>query len=82
MFLHEPNSRYLLFFHYRSTSFTHVKDPATMGLGGKRDSCYDLAKGVDSPKGTALGAHEPTKKVRSSSVDEKEEGECLSIYTN
>ena len=46
-----------------------------MGLGGKRDSCYDLATSAESPKGTALGAQEPNKKVRSSSVDEKEEGE-------
>jgi len=66
----------------RSTSFTHVKDPITMGLGGKRDSCYDLATSAESPKGTALGAQEPNKKVRSSSVDEKEEDGRMYEYTS
>ena len=43
-----------------------------MGLGGKRDSCYDLARSTDSPTGTAIGVE--SKKIRSDSVDEKEEG--------
>ena len=63
-----------------------VKDPETMGLSGKRVSCYDLASvaGGESPTGTALGAEvKDSKKTRVSTADEKEGGKLhLSYFLN
>jgi len=69
----------------RSTSYTVVKDPETMGLSGKRVSCYDLTSvaGSESPTGTALGAElKDSKKTRVSTADEKEDEGRMYEYTS
>jgi len=69
----------------RSTSYTAVKDPETMGLTGKRVSCYDLSSvnGGESPTGTALGAElKDAKKTRVSTADEKEDEGRMYEYTS
>ena len=60
-----------------------MKDPETMGLTGKRVSCYDLSSvnGGESPTGTALGAElKDAKKTRVSTADEKEDGKLHLPY--